>query len=472
MTTTETTGGSSVDILDQLERDTQGALTKIEERSKSMNLDAKLEELQREMDKTAAIVDMQERNIRVRVLNQTLEQLREEAAQEEQDLAQAVLGLNAKIESLGAEYQVLNQPAANELAVVTRAEDRLRAAKTAVPNREMELARIAGMWFEFRRSKARAKLEETIKIAEAAVQAAEAGVTEAQAESKRMQRLRLMKAKMDASLQEFTLRVAKTVEIMQRRVDIVKGEIASVQTRKKQSFEVKERAARVVEEMDQKLNHAEAELKEEEEKLVGLLNGTDEHAHQTQIVSDKRAQVEELRGRRNTAHVLFQSKERFSAELEIHERTQMKLRDNLTMWITLLRSDTEARVTTFKSRLEAMKAMSDQDIAKDLDKLGVAIDKSTAEYMAQAGAVSDRIRVERMEKHPQIVRKIMEIAAAQAEAHQIIREREAEVLRVFREKYGLDPLATSFFTYADGERAKGASGSPNDSGSAADALGI
>ncbi len=473
MPTSQPQGGSTIDILDQLERDTSSSLSKIQQRTEGPTMDQKLEELQAEMDRAVQIKDDKERDIRVRVLTTTLEKLREDAAQEEQDLAQAVLGLNAKIESLGDEYKVLNVQAPEELAVITRAQARLTEAKNAVPNREIELANIAEMWFEFRRRKARAKLEEQIKLAEAQVQNAEQGLVEAQAESKRMQRQRLMKAKMDASIQEFTVRVAKTIEIMQRRVEVVKGEIASVKARKAQSFDIKERAAKAVEDLDAKLNQAEAQLKDEEEKLTSLANGTEEYAKQTEIISNKRAEVEELRGRRNTAHVLFQSKERFAIELETHERTQMKLRDNLTMWITLLRSDTEARVTTFKSRLEAMKAMSDQDVAKDLDKLGVAMDRNNAEYMAQAGAVSDRLRVDRMEQHPQIVKKLMEIAAAQAQAHQVIREREAEVLRVFREKYGIDPMSTSFFTYAhhnDGVTSGAPSGSAGEP-SSADVLG-
>src|SRR5262249_54844094 len=169
---------------------------------------------------------------------------------------------------------------------------------------------------------------------------------------------------------------------------------------KVKAFEVKEQAARALEKLDGDLNQQEAALKREEEILPTLENGTEAHAEQTAKISSLRAKVEEIRGRRNTAFVLFQSKEKFAAELEVHERTQQKLRDNQRMWITSLKSDTEERVVTFRSRLEAQKAVSDQDVAKNLDDLGAEADQRNIEFMAAAGAASDRLRMPKIENDP------------------------------------------------------------------------
>ena len=127
----------------------------------------------------------------------------------------------------------------------------------------------------------------------------------------------------------------------------------------------------------------------------------------------------------------------------------MKLRDNQDAWITLLKSDTEERLVTFRSRLEAMKAMSDQDVAQNLDNLGTAIDKSNVDFMAKVGSASDRRRMEMVESQPERIKKIEEARAAQAEAQARIRDREHEALKQFREKYNIDPLDSSFFTYTD-----------------------
>src|SRR5262249_39586066 len=146
---------------------------------------------------------------------------------------------------------------------------------------------------------------------------------------------------------------------------------------------------------------------------------------------------------------LFQSKEKFAAELEVHERTQQKLRDNQQMWITSLRSDTEERVVTFRSRLEAQKAVSDQDVAKNLDELGAEADQRNLEFMAAAGAAPDRLRMEKIEKHPKRLQDVAAVQAAQAEAVAAIRTREAKMIQYFKEKYGIDPTRSSFFHYAD-----------------------
>ena len=161
--------------------------------------------------------------------------------------------------------------------------------------------------------------------------------------------------------------------------------------------------------------------------------------------------MEEFRGRRNQALVLFQSKERFAAELDVHEKSQMKLRDNQDAWITLLRSDTEERLTTFRSRLEAMKAMSDQEAAEKLDTLGSALDKSNVDFMAKVGSASDQRRMKMVESQPERIKRIEEARAAQAEAQAQIREREKVALGNFRERYGLDPLDSSFFSYTKDE---------------------
>ena len=129
----------------------------------------------------------------------------------------------------------------------------------------------------------------------------------------------------------------------------------------------------------------------------------------------------------------------------------MKLRDNQDAWITLLRSDTEERLTTFRSRLEAMKAMSDQEAAEKLDSLGTSLDKSNVDFMAKVGSASDRRRMDMVESQPDRIKRIEEARAAQAEAQAAIREREKAALDEFRERYGLDPLDSSFFSYSKDE---------------------
>jgi len=429
-------------LLSQLTGETEQAVEHLKTRTReTVDYNARFSELEQEMDEAAKISDKQERDLRMKVLSADLGELRKDAEQEEKDLAQAVFGLNTLLESMGAEYMNLNEPSKEERAILEKAENRLKAAEEELDNAQKR-----------RFFKGRA-----VQDAEEELARAKAAVGDARIEAKRKGRQRLMAADMEASLQEFMLRVERTIGIMERRKTEIDTQLRNVTQKKEDAFGIKEQAARALESLDEQLNEAEASLRAEEDQLETLVNGTQEHAQQTETISRLRAEVEDLRGRRNTAFVLFQSKEKFASELEVHERTQMKLRDNQRMWITALRSDTEERVVTFRSRLEAMKAMADQDIAKQLDDLGAEADQKNVEYMARAGAVSDEIRMRRMEKHPQRIADIANARAAQAEAIQRIRERELKLIEQFKEQYGIDPTQSSFFSYVD-DAPEGASG--------------
>jgi len=430
---TENSTDSSA-ILQQLIQDTDSAVGTIKSRTASdLDIETQFADIQSKYEEAAALKDEREREMRMKVLDADFERIRRDATREEEDLAQAVFGLNAMLESMGSDYAGLAQLNESEQALV-------RDAKNALSDAETRRRQAEDKWF-FKQA--------AIDSTEQDIQRVKQNLEDARTEARRRARQRLLKADIEASLQEFMLRVEKTIEIMEERMTIIDGQLKRVSARKAKAFEVKEQAARALEKLDQDLNKREAELQREEEFIEALENGTEEHVAQSRKISDLRAKVEEIRGARNTAFVLHQSKDKFAAELEIHEKTQMKLRDNQRMWITSLRSDTEERVVTFRSRLEAMKAASDQDIAKNLDDLGAEADQRNAEYMASVGAASDRLRMEKVEKHPKRIADIAAVAAAQAEAVQRIRVREQAAIVHFKELYGIDPTTSSFFHYQD-----------------------
>lgn len=440
---------SSNQLLESLIKDTERSLSSLEQRPDLMN---EVSSIEQKYDEASKIKDEQERNLRMKVLEADFRNLRETSRQEEQDLASAVFGLNAILEGMGRDYMELGKLGPGEQGLITQAEAELARMK-------QERLEAEQVWNLFGRR------DRAIADADQKIQQAETRIEEAKNEARRLARQRLMSADMEHSLQDFMHRVAKTISIMEHRMKEIDKQLQAVTTRKAASFDVKQKAAEALETLDAELNDSESELRREEEIIQTLVNGTKEHADQTEKVSNLRAKVEEMRGRRNTAFVLFQSKEKFAAELEIHEKTQMKLRDNQRMWITSLRSDTEERVTTFRSRLEAMKAMSDQDVAKQLDDLGAAVDQSNAEYMAMAGAASDRVRMSKIEQHPERVAKIAQVQAHQAEAIQQIRMRETEAIERFKKQYGIDPTKSSFFSYEGGDGAGAGAGGGEEPGS-------
>lgn len=437
-----TASTASEDLLASLRSETESSLSRIKERG-GQDLTHKIAELESQLEDAAKIKNTEERNIRMDVLKADFDKLRSELNAEEADLSQAVLGLNALMNEMGEEYADLQKLSPEEQKVIDEAQEGVAKAESAL--RKVEDA--PGWKFIF------SSREKSLREAKEGIEAAKQGVAAAESKAKAMARDRLMKADIEESLQEFMFKVQKTIEIMENRsVEIVK-QLEAVSIRKAEAFRVKEEAAKVLEELDTRLNQQEAEMRSAEEQIESLANGSSEYVAQEKALSALRAAVEETRGKRNEALVLFQSKERFAAELDVHEKSQMKLRDNQRAWITLLKSDTEERLITFRSRLEAMKAMSDQDVAQNLDNLGTAIDKSNVDFMAKVGSASDQRRMEMIESQPDRIKRIEEARAAQAEAQAQIREREREALEKFRERYGIDPMDSSFFTYADGEGA-------------------
>lgn len=423
-------GNTGMEILEQLLANTDQAVENIKSRS-SAAIDEQLAGIEKKFAQAEKIKDPNERDIRLKILQAEFRGLAEDAKKEEKDLAESVFGLNAMLETMGEEYIGLGQPSAVDDA-------KIKGAQSAIEEAQQNLRQAQNKrWF---RASAVAKSEQALAESQRRLKFL-------QEESRKNVRQRLMHADMKTSLQEFQVRVEKTILIMTARLKDIQIQLKNVTVRKAKAFEAKEAAAQALEKFDAELIQAESSLKGEEELMETMINGTAEHSAQTEKVSNLRAQVEDLRGRRNTAFNLFQSKEKFAVELEIHERTQMKLRDNQRMWIVSLKSDTEERVVTFESRLEAMKAASDQEIAKTQDDIGVTIDQNNAKYMAGVGSASDRLRMEKIEKHPERLRKIVEVQEAQAEAVSQIRQREAKAIDEFRKKYGIDPTRSSFFHY-------------------------
>jgi hypothetical protein len=420
-------------MLQLLEDDTNQSLQRIEERTKNtpQELLRQIGEIDEQVAEVAKVKDKSQHDTRQKVLDASLEALRRSVADEEKDLSQAVLGLNALMNEMGLDYDNLTKSSDAEQALIGGAEARLAAAQQALP------AAKSAWWFK----------EAKIHNAQQAIEDAQKALADAKTKAAQMARQRIMKASMSDSMQEFLLKVNRTIGIMEARKKAIEVQIETVTARKKEAFRVKEGASQKLEELNLKLNQQETQLKQEEEAQTGLVNGSPEYVAQERKVSDLRHEVEATRGSRNNALVLFQSKERFATELEIHEKAQMKLRDNQRSWITLLKSDTQERVVTFNSRLEAMKAMSDQDVAQSLDKVGVEMDARNSEFMASVGSASDKARMGMIENQPERVKRISKALAAQAEAQQLIREREQQVIEDFRRKYGIDPLDSSFFTY-------------------------
>lgn len=391
---------------------------------------SQIADVQSQIEEAQNIADKTERDRRLEILNANMKDLRQKVQAEQTDLAEAVLGLNIMIESMGAGYGELTQLSADEQKIIEDAE-------ALVPVREAELKEVESSFWPFGK-------DAKIAAAKEAIETARQGIKDAQVEANKKMRARLMNASMEDSLQEFQLKVERTVQIMKNRLEDIKVQVAAVGERKNKAFEAKEIAARELQEASVEVEELESQLYDAEEELGSYSNGTSEYTAQEQKISELKAKLEDARGKRDVATGVFQSKEKFAKELEVHEAAQKKLRNNQQSWIKTLESDTEERVITFKSRLEAMKASSDQEIAKQLDDMGAEVDQNNADFMAQVTVASDKIMAAKVGAHPERLRKMTEAQSALSEHIYHAEQDMKDMVSRLQENYGIDPTKSQF----------------------------
>ncbi len=432
--------GGSAALLQNLTGDTDAAVDRLTS-SVGVSLIEQVNQLETQFTEAGKLEGPQ-RDTRMQVLQATFAQVRAGFASDEKDLAQVVFGINALFEQLGEEYSKLQEPSAEEQAVMARAKEVLEAARAAAQSPS------GGLFGLFAKSN-KAKADQALAEAEVAFKVAEKEVA-------RKVRDRLMTASFEHSLQEYMLRVRKVIDLMRQRQKITEGEVKAVATRRAEAAKLQQAAAEALERIEAELQSAEQAQFAKEEEIKGLLNGSTERTVAETQLADLKAQTENLRGNRNIAMGVFQSKERFASELQVHEQAQIKLRDNQRLWIAVLQSDTEERVVTIKSRLEAQKALADQDVASELNAAGREIDKRNTLRMAEIGVASDNHALAMMESSPEALRQLEEIRAAQVEAQGKVRDRYQDLVEEFRNRYGIDPTQTSLSRYSGSQPAAAA----------------
>src|SRR4051812_12483008 len=440
-------GSSSSAMLESLEAATSKSIDNLSApKTAAAELDQKIAEMQAQIEEAAKIGDRTKRDDRMRVLTATLESLRKEDEAEKRDFAEAVMGLDVLMNSIGGDFDSLMKPSASERAILDGAQGEVEAAQI-----ELAGAGQKTTWFGIR--------DRALTSAKANLEQAQARLAESQARVKKMARERLMSADIEESMQQYSVMVANTIKIMDGRHKTTAAQLKIVTARKAEAFKIKEQAAQALERLEQQLNALESDLQAAEELKGSMVNGSQDYVAQEQVVSNLKVQAEEVRGNRNTAHTIFLSKERYSSELEIHEIATRKTFDTQKVWIAKSKSDSEERQVTFVSRVEQMKAMADFDVIQNQDAVGGRIDLSNASFMAASSAAADRARMTMLEGHPDQMRALEQIRSAQAEHIAQIREREGALIDDFKNRWGIDPFAGSYL-HGEGTNGEEASESP------------
>ena len=377
-------------------------------------LAARFERMETQIKSAEKIADTQQRDLALEIIKADMDSLLAASAREEADLAMAVNDIDMLAEQIGSDFEKLQQLNPDEQALITEAEANLASAEAAWFNRDTRIETATEL------------------LAEAKLEAA-----------KRM-RKRLMSARFEESTAVFKRRANETIVILGKRKDRIAIQLTNVRARKGAAFQIYEEAAKTVTSLETKAHTASTDLGTAELELKGLESGTSEYARQEKKVSALKEQLVQLEGQINIATSVRQSKERFSKSLGVHEVTQLKLQSNIGTWIATLKADMEERIVEIESRLEAAKAMNDQDYASHIDKVGAKLDQDNVEFMAKAGRVSDQLMLERMEAQPERMRHLNEVVIAQAKAHIDATNRLQALREQAIKQYGIDPLEGSF----------------------------
>lgn len=365
---------------------------------------------------------------RLKILDHTLEDLKEMDVVNERGLAEAVLALNARLEALGQEYVTIENNTPAELAIIKAAEADVNEAKAGI-----ETAKASWFFPGARAKAAQSRYDELVQ----ALDRAKTNVDQ-------MRRSRIMNAKIEQSLQEFNRLVEKTKKLMTDRLLAVNNQLTIVSARKLTALEAKKEANEAFETLDADFEREKANLMAEEQILQTMTAGSKEHTDQGAVVSDTKRRMTDAETARNNALVVFQSKEKFASILEVYEQSFLQMRGSLTMWISALQSDTEERVIVFRARLEGMKAHADQIAADTLDKLGAEVDRESVESVAAYGAAAARNAMKRVESMPERIRDVSRVRELQLEAQAQVMHRMAAQIAEFRTQYGIDPMSTNF----------------------------
>lgn len=426
---------SQQSFLEQLQTGTFNLLETIEKRAETTTqLEEKIQQLDGNIKGALEAKQARFQRVKEEIARANFGEFREAAAQEERDFATACTGLREMLFSFGTQFDDLTKPSDKESAIVTEAENRLNTARL------VDLPKAQGAIL-FRDKKVAAVMAKIAKL--------ESELTSDKERVKQMARDRLMSATLSDSLQGFMTLVARTVDIMTERCKVNEAQLVIVSKGLEKALGWKKQLAEALEAKEEALTQLEMKQQAVEQEMGELAKGSSAYVAKEQDLVRLQGEVEIARGERNEVFAAFSGMERCVEELKIHVKSQQTLRSTHKIFITVLKQDTQKRVVTFQSRLEAMKMAADQQVAGKIDEVGAEVDARSAKTMAHVSAVGEEAVMDMLQKQPERMEELFAISGAQAGHTAHIRELEKAALENMRKSYGLDPTVTSVFSYGD-----------------------
>lgn len=433
----------------ELYSDVQGNIAKAEQIAKTdhgfniqeqyADFQARLEAKAKEQNPETAITDQ------FKIIEATVQSVREDAKQDTKDLANAVLGLRYLVDEIGGSLDNLEQFSPEEQQILIDAQNTLEAAKRKRNLLDPDMEKAKKKWF-FRGSAIK-EVQDKIYLADQEIAAAKQALKKAPSLQETKRRERLQNSSMQDSLQDLQYMTAQLIKALIDNVDVYNGRVEATSKKREKSFEEKEAVATLHHQLTKDLDELEIELDEEEQKLVSTPKDDEGYEKQDQKVKDLSIKVEELRGQLNETFAVLNSLEYFCEALTADEIALTKLRDDTKMFIASLQKDTEHRVITFQNQLDKLKGLADMEFTTQIDQIGTKQDQKNLEMSAKVMIASNKARMEKLQAHKPRMEETSKVLSMMAQHIAKDREGLLQIMTEFEEKWGIDKSASHFHTY-------------------------
>ncbi len=388
----------------------------------------------------------------IEIAEANFETLEDDRSNMEKDLQDMMIGLREMLDGFGGGFAKLQELNEDETGMIDEAKEQLADFESKL-NAAKGMPGIANVLFGM-------KNRRTKKFSEK-VEEAQANIKEVEQKAERMYRERLRDATIEESLNRIISQVSGMIDMINEEVANVDQNIAGLENRKQIIAETKERASKMMEEKEKALEEAEAAVRAAQDDLVNFQNGTEEYAKQENHIADLQNKRADIKAEYQLALGVFHSKERFFEQVITHIEAQKTTRANLKTLSAQLRSDTDERIEVYRSTLQLLQSAITQEAASIYEEAGVKTDALTQTIASKILVASEKDRIIRTEKQEERMKNISTIIINLAKQVQSFKEKDEQLRKEFKEKYGIDKSEQFEHTY-ESEALEGDNSSSKD----------
>lgn len=369
-TATETAPAASLaERLKALKQRTDGTLQKP---GIATTLKDRVEAITKDAVAVAEVSNDSEREAQLKIIRSRFADVRKDMAKDTADYGDLIVNLGDMFSQLSAEHAALQEPNAEEKAMLAEAQAAVEAAEA-----DTRKTGFGSKLFKARR--------------EEALAAAKARLTEVEREVKRHQRDRLKNAKTEESMQQI-------ITLTQQVKDMTDADKITTEAQMAEAgaYRVKAQTDLVTftaesDELAKMKEQAQRDVTAQELKLRDTQKGTEAYSTEEQKLSDLNAVRSEIEGRHNVILARIRVTETFALEHEQDEVSLRATRSAQEIYSEMLRISIENRHQTVKAIMELERSFANIEAAATLKNIDAEV---TRRQMTRAASIQAAVQNE------------------------------------------------------------------------------